>query len=148
MAQARRSPHRASLMKPPGKTPPNPILATALGMIEGVASGALDDPEKALRDLVPRLRFLVVEGVENPTIPQLEALRAFESSSSLVEIRKALQAGKLRFGPFPGDWAERAIMPRLVQLGLPVLLRALTKAEKAEHLGGVRDEGGQQTGCR
>jgi hypothetical protein len=122
-------------MNPHDKTPPNPILATALGMIEGVAPGALDDPEKALRDLVPRLRFLVVERVEKPTIPQLEALRAFDSSSSLVQIRKALLAGELRFGPFPGDLAERAMMPQLVQLGLPVSLRELTEAEKTQHLG-------------
>lgn len=119
-------------MNPPEKTSPNPILATALGMMEGIAPGALDDPEKALRDLVPRLRFLVVKRVENPTISQLEALRSFDSSSSLVQIRKALQVGELRFGPFPGDLAERGMIPQLTQLGLSVSLRELTEAEKAE----------------
>lgn len=129
-------------MNPPDEDPPNPILATALGMIEGVVPGALDDPEKALRDVVPRLRFLVVAPVEKPTLPQLQALGAFDDSSSLVELRKALQAGELRFGPFPGDLAERAMMPELVELGLPVSLRELTEAEKTQHFGGVDDEVG------
>ena len=129
-------------MNPPDKKYPNPILATALGMMECIAPGGLDDPEKALRDLVPRLRFLVVLPVEKPTIPQLEALRAFDGGSSLVQIRKALQAGELRFGPFPRDLAEQAMMPQLVQLGLPVSLRELTQAEKTQHLGCVDDEEG------
>jgi hypothetical protein len=127
-------------MKSSDDTPPNPILATAFGMMESIAPGGLDDPEKALRDLVPRLRYLIVKRVEKPTIPQLEALRAFESGSNLVQIRKSLQAGKLQFGPFPGDLAERALIPRLVQLGLPVSLRELTQSEKAQHLGGIDDE--------
>lgn len=129
-------------MKPPDKNLPNPILATAMGMMESIAPGGLVDPEKALRDLVPRLRFLVVQRVEKPTIPQLEALRDFDSSSSLVQIRKALQAGELRFGPFPVDLAERAMIPHLVQLGLPVSLRELTEAEKSQHLGCVDDKEG------
>jgi hypothetical protein len=129
-------------MKSPDETPPNPILETALRMIESIAPGGFDDPEKALRELVPRLRFLIVERVEKPTMPQLEALRAFGSGSSLVQIRKSLQAGKLQFGPFPGDLAGRALIPRLVQLGLPVSLRELTQSEKAQHLGGIDDEEG------
>lgn len=126
-------------MNPPDQHP-NPILAAALGMIESVAPGALDDPETALRALVPQLRFLVVGRVEKPTIPQLEALRSFDSGSSLVQIRKAVQAGELRFGPFPCDLAERALMPQLVELGLSVELRELTETEKAQHLGCVDDE--------
>jgi hypothetical protein len=128
-------------MNSPDKTP-NPILATTLAMMEGIAPGGLDDPEKALRDLVPRLRFLVVERVEKPTIPQLEALRPFDSGSSLVQIRKALQAGELRFGPFPGDLAEQAMIPQLIRQGLSVSLRELTEAEKAQHFGCVDDEKG------
>jgi hypothetical protein len=128
-------------MNSPDKTP-NPILATALAMMESIAPGGLDDPKKALRDLVPRLRFLVVERVENPTSPQLEALHTFDSGSSLVQIRKALKAGELRFGPFPGDLAEQAMIPQLLQQGLSVSLRELTEAEKAQHLGCVDDEKG------
>ena len=129
-------------MNPADKTPQNPILAAALGMMESIAPGGLADPEKALRALVPRLRFLVVQRVEKPTIPQLQALRAFDDSSSLVQIRKALQVGELRLGPFPGDFAERAMIPHLVQLGLPVSLRELTEAEKSQHLGCADDEEG------
>jgi hypothetical protein len=127
-------------MNPPDETPPNPILETAMRMMERIAPGGLDDPEKAWRDLVPRLRFLIVEQVEKPTIAQLEALRAFNSGSSLVQIRKALQAGELRFGPFPGDLAEQALIPQLVQLGLSVSLQELTQAEKTQHFGSVDDE--------
>jgi hypothetical protein len=128
-------------MNPPNNDPtPNPILATALGMIESVAPGALDDPEKALRALVPQLRFLVVERVERPTIPQLEALRAFDAASSLVQIRKAIQASELKFGPFPGELAERAFLPELVRQGLSVSLRELTAEEKDQHLAGLDDE--------
>ena len=87
-------------MSSPDKTP-NPILATAMGMLEGVAPGALSDPEKALRDLLPRLRFLVVARVEKPTIPQLEAVRSFDSASSLVQIRKALRPVSFALGLFP-----------------------------------------------
>jgi hypothetical protein len=126
--------HAPLFMNSRDKTP-NPLLATALGIIEGLAPGALSDPEKALRDLVPRLRFLVVERVERPTLPQLEALRVFDSASSLVQIRKRLQTGELCFGPLAGDLAEQAMIPRLVQQGLSVSLRELTEAEKAQHLG-------------
>ena len=101
-----------------------------------MAPGGLDDPEEALRELVPRLRFLVVEPVEKPTIPQLEALREFDSESSLIQLRKALQAGGLRFGPFTSDLAERALIPPLIEAGLAVSLQALTEAEQAQHLGG------------
>jgi hypothetical protein len=119
-------------MNPPDKNPPNPILETALGILEGFAPGFLNDPEKAWRDLLPRLRFLVVAPVEKPTLPQLEAIRALDSASNLVQVRKALQAGNLQFGPYPGDMAERALLPRLAQLGLSVSLRELTEAEKAQ----------------
>jgi hypothetical protein len=130
------------MIPPDNNQKPNPILATALGMIEGVAPGALDDPEKALRDLAPGLRFLVVERVEKPTMPQLEALRAFDKASSLVQIRKAVQAGQLQFGPFPGELAERTLMPELIRQGLSVSLRELTAAERAQHLACLEDEKG------
>lgn len=118
--------------------PPNPILALVLGMMKSIAPGGLGNPEKAWRDLIPRLRFLVVQRVEKPTVPQLRALYAFDRSASLVQIRKALQAGELRFGPFLGDLAERTMIPRLVEAGLSVSLRELTEAEKTQHLGGSR----------
>ncbi len=116
---------------------PNPILSAAFGLFEGIAPGALDDPENALRDLLPRLRFLVVARVEKPTIAQLEVLRAFDKASSLVQIRKAIQANELRFGPFPGELAERALMPELLRHGLSVSLREMTGEEKAKQLESV-----------
>ena len=126
-------------MSSPDKTP-NPILETALGMIEAVAPGALTDPEKALHDLVPRLRFLVVGRVEKPTAPQLQMLRTYDSDSSVARIRKAVQTGEYKLGPFPGDLAEKMVVPQFVSLGLPVSLRELTEAEKAEQLGCQEDE--------
>jgi len=86
------------MIQPDKEQNPHPILSTALGIIERIAPGALDDPAKALRDLVPGLRFLVVERIEKPTVPQLEALRVFDKASSLVQIRKAVQAGGLHYG--------------------------------------------------
>src|SRR5688572_12105365 len=59
--------------------------------------------------LVPRLRFLVVARVEKPTLPQLEALRAYHRGSNLIQIQKALQAEDLQFGPFVGELAEHAM---------------------------------------
>ena len=116
---------------------PNPILAAALSVLMCVAPRALTDPEQALRDLVPRLRFLVVAKLEKPTIAQLEALRAFDKASSLVQIRKAIQAHDLCFGPFPGELAERGLMPELARHGLSASLRELTAEERATQLESV-----------
>jgi hypothetical protein len=121
-------------MNTPDKTP-NPILAATLGMMESVAPGAFDDPEAALRDLTSRLRYLVIERIEKPTIAQLEALRAFDAGSNLAQIRKAVQAGQLHLGPFLGELAETVMIPQLVQQGLSVSLRELTEAEKAQQTG-------------
>ena len=118
----------------------NPMLSLAMGMLESVAPGALDDCEKASRDLAPKLRFLVLEKVEKPTIAQLEAIRFFDKNRNLVQIRKALQSGKLQFGPFPGDLAETMLMPKLARGGLSVSLRRLTVSEKKFYLGPLKNE--------
>jgi hypothetical protein len=114
--------------------PSNSLLATALGMIEGVAPGALDDPEAALRDLVPQLRFLAVARIDKPSIQQVRALQAFDAASSLVQLRKAIQERELEFGPFPEPAAEQVLVPELREQGLSVSLRELTAAEKAPYL--------------
>src|SRR5262245_43193656 len=120
--------------KEPNDADSNPILFAALRLLENAAPHALSDPEGALRDLIPRLRFLVVAQVEKPTIAQLEAVRALDKGKSLVQVRKALQAGALSFGPFPGELAERALIPKLTRHGLSASLRELTPEEKAKQL--------------
>jgi hypothetical protein len=105
-------------------------------LFEAVAPGSLDDTEQAWRDLVPGLRFLVIARVQSPTTKQLEALRRFSEfeRSNLLQIRKALQRSDLRFGPFPRDMAERALVPHLAQDGFTVSLQELTAEEKAKQL--------------
>lgn len=110
--------------------------------MQSIAPGALDDPEKALRDLIPRLRFLVVEPVEKPTVRQSEELRVIDWGSSLVQIRKALHAGALRIGPLPVEVAERSMTPPFLEVGVPASLRDLTDSEKAQKLRCIDDEAG------
>ena len=117
--------------KHPDEEKPNPLLSMAFGLFDAVVPGALKDPERALRELVPKLRFLVVASVAKPTLAQLEAIRTLDASKSLVQIRKAIQAGDLTFGPFPGDHAEGGLNPLLAHSGLSVTLRELTAEERA-----------------
>lgn len=76
----------------------NPILSFASGLFEAVAPGALDDPERAFRELVPKLRYLVIARIEKPTMAQLEALRSFSElrANNLLRVRKAMPARERR----------------------------------------------------
>jgi hypothetical protein len=82
----------------------NPILSTALRLFEAVAPAAPGDPEKALRDLVPGLRFLVVAQVEKPALAPLIEQKA------LSRFARAFRQGSFR--PFIGELAERALILR------------------------------------
>jgi hypothetical protein len=118
------------------KVRPNPLLSAAQQLFEGVAPGSLDDVEQAVRDLVPRLRYLIVGRIQSPTTKQLEALRRFSEfeKSNLLQIRKAIQTSDLRLGPFPGEMAEQALVPVLVQDGFTVSLQELSAEEQAKRL--------------
>jgi len=122
-----------------GKNKSKPILSAAFALFGKVAPGSLLEPERAWRELVPRLRFLVIARTEKPTITQLEAIRSLNKAVSLVQVRKAIQAGELRYGPFPGHLAERHMVPQLVKHGLSVSLRQLSHEEQAQQLQGLDD---------
>ena len=122
-----------------GKNKSKPILSAAFALFEKVAPGSLLESERAWRELVPQLRFLVIAKTERPTITQLEAIRSLNKEVSLVQVRKAIQAGELRYGPFPGHLAKRHMVPQLVKHGLSVSLRQLSHEEKAQQLQGRDD---------
>jgi hypothetical protein len=115
---------------------PNPFLDVAKRLFETVAPGGLNDPEKALRDLVPKLRYVVVERTETPTTKQLQVLRCFSEfeQSNLLQTRRTLQSSPIRLGPFPQELAERSFVPLLLASGLNVSLQELTPEEKEKHL--------------
>jgi hypothetical protein len=112
---------------------PNSIIATALNFLEAVAPRVTSDPEKALRDLMPRMRYLVVARVEKPTVAQLEVLRGFREfeGANLIQIRKAILANDVTLGPFPGDLVKETLVPMLMSAGLSVSLRVMTPEEQA-----------------
>jgi hypothetical protein len=118
------------------KPRPNPLLAATEQMFEAIAPGGLDDTEQAWRELVPRLRFVVIARVQSPTTKQLEALRRLSEfkQSNLLQIRKAIQTSDLRLGPFPEKIAEQALVPALAQDGFTISLQELSAEEKAKQL--------------
>jgi hypothetical protein len=85
-------------------TNPNPILSTAVRLFKAVAPAAPGDPEKALRDLVPGLRFLVVAQVEKPALAPLIEQKAFS------KFARAFRQGSFR--PFLGELAKGALLFR------------------------------------
>src|SRR5262249_17739297 len=121
------------------KAKPNSLLSVAFALFAKVAPRGQFEPERAWRELVPQLRYLLVDRIEQPTIAQLEVIRSLNNDKSLVQIRKAIQANELRFGPFPGDLAERTLIPQLMKHGLSVSLRELSEQEKAEQLKSIDD---------
>lgn len=117
----------------------NPILNMAFALMEAVAPGGLNDPAKAWRELVPRLRYVVIAKTENPSVTQLKAVQSFSSSffnfqgHNLLEIRKALAQGELRLEPAPEDFAA-PLQKTLAETGLQVNLVPLTEEEQAKRL--------------
>src|SRR5262245_50609012 len=86
------------------ETDSNPILSLAMRLFERIAPGRLSDPEGALRDLVPRLRFLVVAQVEKPTVAQPRPTRFYR-------LRMPYEPGEptaKRHGRTAVDWRARS----------------------------------------
>ena len=112
----------------------NQILDSAFGILEAVSPGFSSDPDNAFRNLVKELRFIVVGSVQSPTMSQLKALQAFDSSLSLVQVSIKIKSSNIEFGPFPGLLAEQIHVAALIRNGFDVSLRELTDAEKMKHL--------------
>jgi hypothetical protein len=114
----------------------NLILQAAFGLLESVAPGFNDDPEKAYKDLVPRLRYIVVAATQSPTITQLRALQGLSTSfygfegRNLIEIRRALEQGLVRLEPVVEQFAAIS-QAQLQAVGLDATLVPLTAAEQA-----------------
>src|SRR4051794_7796776 len=115
----------------------NPILSVAFGMIENVVPGGMSDTEKALRELVPTLRYLVVAPVALPTRKQMDLIRSFREfeMSNLLQTRQALRTGAVRLGPFPEHLAAETFVPVLLEEGLSVSMEEMTEEEKIKRFG-------------
>jgi hypothetical protein len=122
-------------MKENPEPPNNPILNAAFNLFEAIAPGSLDNPEKALRELVPRLRYVVIAKMDKPSVAQMRTLQFLGEfkSRNLLEIRKSLEQGDTRMGPIPAEFAE-ASRANLAAAGFHTRIEALTEEEKAQQL--------------
>lgn len=117
----------------------NPILATALGIMNTAVPGMFDDPVRAWREFVPRLRYVVIAKTESPTLEQLKALQAYSTNfcnveaGNLVAIKKAITQGEIRLEPTPKELAELG-QQQLAWTGLHITLVPLTEEEQSEKL--------------
>jgi hypothetical protein len=111
-----------------------PIPDIALGMMNAVIPGMLDDPVKAWREFVPRLRYVVIAKTESPTVAQLKALQMQSNcfcnvqASNLVEIRTTITRHEIKLEPTPEEVAAAA-QRALAETGLHVTLVPLTGEE-------------------
>lgn len=117
------------------KLPDNPILNTALNMLDSFAPGMLEDPEQAFKELVPRLRYVTIEKMEKPSMNQLKSLQGFDAfeGENLVGIRKMIQGGASKLGPIPLEYAE-VWQSKLAEDGFDARIVELTADEQEARL--------------
>jgi hypothetical protein len=119
--------------------PPNPILESALALMEAGIPGMFSDPVEAWRAYVSSMRYVVIERIEKPTVAQLKAVQQFSKSfhgcaaRNLVEIRLQLSSNELRLEAVGEDFAA-ANLEALKAEGVPVRLEPLTEKEKRDQL--------------
>lgn len=117
----------------------NPILDSALHLMNAAVPGMFEDPVNAWRDLVSQLRYVVIAKTDSPTIEQLKALQSHSSSftviqaSNLVEIRKAIMENEIRLEPVTNQVAE-LVCDLLSGTGLVVNLVPLSEEEQSAQL--------------
>jgi hypothetical protein len=121
------------------KPEPNPILETALALIEAAVPGAFDDPVEAWRAYVPSLRYVVIDRAAHLSVTQLKAIQDFSSSFSestarnLLEIRKELAEREIRLEPVPESFAV-ANVEVLIAQSVQAHMEPLSEEEKRERL--------------
>jgi hypothetical protein len=90
-----------------------------------------DDPERALKELLPEIAFAEVMPVASPTAAQLKAIHEFEpyTQAGLSEIKRQLIDGQVRFGPQHQTMLKSFYLPKLERAGMQVRIRPATHEE-------------------
>jgi hypothetical protein len=93
------------------------------------------NPEKVLAALLPKLRYIELHPVAAPTVAQIKYIRTLEpySSTSISEIKRHLQGGTIKLGPFHRGFGGGTMKRSLEKIGLQVNLRGLTDSEAKKH---------------
>lgn len=101
------------------------------GALDIIISLVPENPEEALAALLPKLRYIQLYPTASPTATQIKCIRTMEpySNTSFSEIKKHLQAGTIKLGPFHRDLGDGTTGNRLKDAGLQFEERKLTDAE-------------------
>ena len=110
------------------------------GALDFIISLIPADPEKALAAHLPKLRYIEIPPVAAPTAAQIKHLRTLDpySHTSISAIKKHLQEGTIKLGPFHRGFGNGTMKRQLEKLGLHVKARGLTESEVKTH--GLSDE--------
>ena len=92
------------------------------------------NPERALSALLPKLRFIELAPVAAPTVAQIKFVRTLDpySNTSISEIKRQIQAGTIKLGPYHRGFGSGTMKRQLEKLGLVVTSRSLSDAELSE----------------
>lgn len=90
-----------------------------------------DDPERALKELLPEMAFAEVAPVANPNAAQLKAVHELEpyNELGLSEIKRQLMEGRVRFGLQHQAMLKAFYLPKLEGAGLQASIRRATQEE-------------------